>query len=124
MADNANLNETLAEIEIAIIVAQEKVQRGNDLEALLEDPKFIRVIQNGYLEGEAERLFSILTTPPGNRKDVLDTTHDKLSAIRHFKEYIGTPEYPGIIRREAEVAENAIEEQRQLKLRLTAPSED
>ena len=123
MAD-ANLQETLEEIERSIANEEAKIKRGEALERMVRTDDFQLVITEGYLEAEAERLFAILTTPPGNRKDVLDTTHDKLSALRHFKEYIGTETYPGIVRREAENAPDAIAQNIEYRGELTSPSED
>jgi len=124
MEDTSNLQTELQEIELAIAAEQEKIKRGEALERLLKNDDFKLVILDGYVEEEAQRLFGILTTPPGNRKDVLDTCHDKLASIRHFKEYIGTKEYPGNVRRAAESAEANIEEQEAYRREVTAQGDE
>lgn len=120
----ANLQNELAkelqDIDDAIADQNAKIKRGEALERLVKNKDFQSVIMEGYLAAEAGRLFEILTTPPGNRKDVLDTTHDKLSAVRHFKEYVGTESYPGIVRREAENAPDVIEEQEIYRKEVTS----
>lgn len=103
MAD-ANLKETLAGIDKSIAKYEKAIQRGKDLESLKTDPRFISVFVEGYLATEAERLFEMLTAVPAIRKETMETTHDKLEAVRHLKEYIGTDKYPGIVLREAENA--------------------
>jgi len=115
---NANLKEELQKIDESIERHEAAIKRSEDLESLKTDPRFINVIVNGYTEAEAKRLFSMLTAVPATRRETLETTHDKLEAIRHMKEYLGTATYPGIVAREAENAPDSIAADRIYRVEL------
>lgn len=117
----ANLNE-LQKITETIEKHNAAIQRGKDLESLKTDPKFISVIIEGYLDAEATRLFEILTSVPAIRKESMDVVRDKLDSIRDLKEYLGTPQYPGIVVREAENAPDRIREEELYRTELLKPT--
>lgn len=115
----ANLTE-LQQLDASTAQYEAALQRGKDLEELKKNPLFISVIMEGYLEAEAERLFDTLTMVPAIRRESLDNTQSKLEAVRHFKEYVGTATYPGIVMREAENAQSHIDENEMYRTALLA----
>ena len=120
MEDTSNLTTDLQLTDEAIAAEKRKIAKAEALDRLIDNPDFILVIQQGYLEDEANSLFDLLTSVPSQRREITESTLDKLNSIRHFKEYIGTSTYPGVVRRNAEVAPEIIVEQEQYRKQITA----
>jgi len=116
---NANLKE-LQDIDKSISRNEAAIKRGEALESLKTDPRYILVFTEGYLEAEAERLFETLTAVPAIRREGMENNMAKLEAVRHLKEYVGTPKYPGIVMREAENAPDQLEADRVYRTEVLA----
>ncbi len=86
----ANLQDELKQIDESIEELEQVKQFSEDLASLHEDERFQRVILQGYLETEAERLFKNLTTPMNMKRDMIENMMDKLGSIRDLKQYFGT----------------------------------
>ena len=90
MAKTNPLNEKLAEIDARIEELNNNIALAKALEELHENENFEKVILEGYLEKEAERLFGVLVEPSTLKRDVMENIQDKLTAIRNIKQYFGT----------------------------------
>ena len=101
MVDKTNLNETLAAIDAYIADKEAAIERGKALERLKTNKDFQSVIIEGYIDTEAKRLFAILTDPTGASPYSPEEIHLKLAAISHFKEYVGTATFTGLVESEA-----------------------
>ena len=85
------LQEELADIDARIKTLNDNVKAGKDLEEMHEDPRFVNVILEGYLEAEAKRIFGVLTDPSHHlKRDVMENLMDKLTSTRNIKQYFGT----------------------------------
>ena len=120
MEYDSNLTIELRAIDEAIEREEINKKRGEALEWLMNTEQFKLVITDGYLETEAKRCFDLLTSVPVPRHEVLEGLGERLNAIRYFKDYIGTPNYPGIVRRAAENADTVILEQQDYRKEVTA----
>jgi len=114
-----NLKTTLAEIDEYIEQEKVAIKRGKQLDALLKNENFIDVVIKGYLEEEAERLFKILTSPTVSAHQVGDIQL-KLEAINHFKRYIGTKDYLGMVHMRAKQAPENIQVNEDYRKQVTA----
>ena len=101
---SSNLKETLEAIDAAIARKKEAIKAGEALNRLMNNPDFKTVILDGYIEAEANKLFKILTDPSGTSPYTDDQVKLKLAAISHFRGYVGTEDFPGTIKIEAEQA--------------------
>ena len=119
MESNSNLTVELHAIDTAIEREEDKIKRGEALERLMNNEDFKSVILNGYIDAESKRLFELLTQVPVPRQEILQGFGERLDSIRYMKEYIGTPTYPGTIRREAENAPEVILENEQYRKEIT-----
>ena len=84
-----NVKEELKQIDEDIAYKQSQVDLAADIESLHKDERFKRVILEGYLEVEAERIFALLTTPMGWKRELNENLMDKLGSIRDIKEFFG-----------------------------------
>lgn len=89
MEETSNLKDELQRVDERTQELKDSIELAEAINRLHDNEDFNKVITNGYLEKEAERLFEVLTTPMSFKKEQLDTVMGKLSAIRDFKEYIG-----------------------------------
>ena len=89
MAIEANLNEELSNVDERIAELKKLKEFGEALERLHDNPDFQLVILDGYFEVEADRVFRVLTTPMNMRRDSVENTMDKLTAVRELKQYFG-----------------------------------
>lgn len=121
---NGNLKDTLKQIDEYIETQQEAIERGKMLERLMKNPDFIEVILNGYIEVEAQRLFTILTDPTGASPYTAEQIQHKLGSISDLKGYVGTKDYPGTIKIEAEQAPLNIAREEDERVRVTAAAND
>ena len=81
------LRASLEAIEESNAAAQIRIDRGNALTALIEDPNFKLVITDNYLEGEMNRLAGVITDPEEFSKEIRDQFHGMLDSIRDLKQY-------------------------------------
>lgn len=86
---NAQENATkVNEIEVSIDQANEIITLGDDIQKLLDNPIFKRVIVEGYFEKEPARLVGLLTdTSMDSDKDQKDL-HNDMIAISGFRRWI------------------------------------
>ena len=120
MDNKSNLAKTLEAIDETIAGYRDDIQRGKDLEYLMNEPRFKLLILEGYFKKEAERLFQILTDPTGASPDTNEEIQLKLAAISHFKSYVGTADHAGTIKIEAERAPLAIAREEEYRKEVTA----
>ena len=124
MDGKSNLAETLEAIDYSIGKFNEDIKRGKDLESLMNDPRFKSVILDGYFEKEAKRLFQILTDPTGASPDTTEEIQLKLAAISHFKSYVGTDNFAGTIKIDADRAPSLIIKEMNYRNEVTATYAD
>ena len=109
-----DIKQELIEVDEKIEEYTAQIELAEDIEALHKDERFQRVIMNGYLEAEAERLFYILTTPMNFKRDINENIMDKLGSIRDLKEWFG------VKLKEAVMAPDSLEEQVNYRKQVTA----
>jgi len=102
MSEELNINEKLQELDAKEELANYYVQRAKDYEKLLTRPEFKSVILEGYLEVEEQNVFDMLTSVFTNKDEVKESLHMRLEMIRAMKVYLGTNEYVGTIRLDAD----------------------
>jgi hypothetical protein len=89
METTSNLKEELAEIDAKLKEFEKSIEMGEALDRLHKNEDFALVIISGFFESEKERIADVLTTPTRIGKDIYEILMEKLSSIRHLKEYIG-----------------------------------
>ena len=85
--ENSTLKEQLKEIDDFIEEQKGYLEMAEAAGELENDPNFIKVVREGFLEAEAERIMGALVTPGSFDKGKLDILQEKMASIRHFKEY-------------------------------------
>jgi CheY-like chemotaxis protein len=86
-----NLKTELADIDSRVETLKKNIELGEALQKLHENEDFKKVILDGYMEDEAERIFKVLVDPSHNlKRDIMENLMDKLMAIRSIKQYFGT----------------------------------
>ncbi len=118
--DITNLKEDLEKIDNLIEEHKGKIERGKALDRLMKNEDFKAVILDGYFEAESQKLFKILTDPTGATPYTEETIRMKLASISDFKGYVGTGDYPGTIKIEAEAAPGIILREELYRNELTA----
>ena len=118
--DNSNLKIDLEQIDSVIEDNKKKIEKGKALDRLMKNPDFKEIILDGYFETEAKKLFHILTDPTGATPYTEETIRMKLASISDFKGYVGTEDYPGTIKVEAEQAPHNILREEQYRIEVTA----
>ena len=89
--EETTLENELNAIDTRIETLKENIELGKYLEELHEDKRFQKIILNGYLDKEANRIFGVLVDPSHQlKRDVMENLVDKLSSIRNLKQYFGT----------------------------------
>jgi len=83
------IKEELEHIDNKIAEHKDQIELAEAIERLHTNDDFKTVILDGYMETEAERIFSLLITPMGWKKEINDTLLEKIAAIRSLKEFIG-----------------------------------
>lgn len=101
---SSTLKETLEAIDHLIVRKKAAIRRGEGLARLKKDPAFVDVILNGYIKTEELRLFNILTDPSGASPHSNEEILSRLSSIMDLKRYIGTEDFPGTVKMEADNA--------------------
>jgi len=123
MDETSTLRATLKTIDAVIETQYEAIKRGEDLKILMNDSRFKRVILDGYIETEAKRLFDILTDPSGASAYTAAEIHLKLEAISHFKGYVGTADFAGTVKMDAESAPLKIMREENFRKEVTATAD-
>lgn len=121
--ETSNLKETLEAIDTVINKKKAVYSRGQDLQELMKDQRFINVVLDGYFKSEAAKLFTILTDPNDDslsNEEVLQ----RLEGINQFKRYVGTMGNPGTLMIEAMIAPDEIIREEQYRLEVTAMDGD
>ena len=122
--DTSTLNETLRAIDAVIADKRQAIERGKMLTRLKNNPDFVELFLNGYIEDEAKKLFAILTDPTGASPYSAEKIHLMLEAISHFKGYVGTDDYKGTIMIEAEQAPLDIAREEDYRKQVTAEADN
>jgi hypothetical protein len=119
MDESQLLSENLQAIESYIGEQRKLIEKGKALDRLMANPDFQLVVLNGYIEAEATKLFSMLTDPNGAKVD-RDELLLQLECINHFKGYVGTADYAGTVKQEAEMAPGNIHREEIERMEITA----
>ena len=120
MDDKSELDTELERIDNFIAEAKEAIEKGKALERLMCNEDFTNIIVDGYFESEARKLFDILIDPTGASPYSEEQINSMLAGISHFRGYIGTGQYPGTIRTEAERAPLDIIKEEEYRIQVTA----
>jgi len=118
--DKSNLEETLKRIDKYINEQERNIKRGEALERLMVNPDFKAIILDGYIDTEAKKLFKILTDPSGASPYTPEEIHLKLGTISHFRGYVGTSDFAGTVKIDAEQAPSNILREQVERSRVTA----
>ena len=118
--ENSNLKLDLEKIDKVISDSNEAIEKGKALDRLMKNADFKSIILDGYFETEAKKLFQILTDPTGATPYTEETILMKLASISDFKRYVGTEDYPGTIKIEADKAPHDILREEQYRIEMTA----
>jgi hypothetical protein len=87
--DEINLRkEKLAEIDASIEDIKSKIEFAEAIRRLQSNPDYIRVVEEGYLVGEGERISKCLLEPTYLKRDQIENMMEMMAAIRIFKTYI------------------------------------
>ena len=87
--DEINLRkEKLAEIDASIEDIKSKIEFAEAIKRLQSNPDYIKVIEEGYLVGEGERISKCLLEPTYLKRDQIENMMEMMSAIRIFKTFI------------------------------------
>ncbi len=84
-----DIKQELLETDEKISEKKAQIELAEAIERLHENEDFKLVVLDGYLEIEAERIFALLTTPMGWKRELNENLMDKLGSIRDLKEFIG-----------------------------------
>ena len=85
---NPQVEEELEFLNSRIAEEEYKAEQYKMLTEMYEDPKFKMLILEDYMEGEAERITSAITTPDGMKREHIQTAMDKLLGIRHLRTFL------------------------------------
>lgn len=88
LGDQVTLEEALSEIDDSIVEHEAKVKVAEAIARLKANPDYQLVIEEGYLETEAKRLFDNIVAITPLKRDQLENIVDMMNAIRHFKTFI------------------------------------
>jgi organic radical activating enzyme len=113
MDNVSNLKEQLKEIDDRIAELEKDIELGKALERLHENEDFKKVILEGYLEDEAERLFELMTTPMKFKREIMENIQEKLGSIRNLKEFFA------VKLQNAGFAKDQIEEEKEYRKDVT-----
>jgi hypothetical protein len=89
MTDNEK-KQQLAQIDAEIEYVNKLIRAAEDLEKLHQNDEFKNIILDGYLDKEAERIFSNLVEPTYMKRENLQNLIDKINSIRDLKTYFRT----------------------------------
>lgn len=118
--DPSNLQETLKKIDENIAAKKRDIEKAEALARLKERDDFQLVFMQGYIEEESKELFDILTDPSGMSPYPMEKVHLMLEAISHFKRYVGTSDYIGVVEQNAIYAKEEIPREEDYRKEVTA----
>ncbi len=88
MNTGVNTEQAENEIEISIEAARGAVQKKNDMNALIQDPKFDNLFTSGYMQEESSRLVSLLADDEWQTPERQKSIVDDMRAISSLRQYI------------------------------------
>lgn len=97
MSEILNIDEQIEIIDKDLEVLEWNIQRAKALDKLMGMEEFQLVMIEGYLEIEANRVFSLLTHPLTVKPDDTKSYLSQLDTIKNLSRYLGSPEYKGTI---------------------------
>jgi hypothetical protein len=106
--------EQIAEIDKSIEDIKSKIEFAEAINRLQSNPDYIKVVKEGYLDGESKRISECLTEPTYLKRDQIENMVDMLSAIRYFKTFIMYRE------NDASNGQEQIEELNELRISVNA----
>jgi len=98
MSEILNIDEEIENIDKNLEVLDWNIQRAKALDKLMGMEEFRLVMMEGYLEIEANRVFSLLTHPLTVKPDDKDSYLSQLDTIKNLSRYLGSPEYKGTVK--------------------------
>lgn len=102
MSDTLNIDEQIAQIDKDLEVLDWNIARGAALDRLLGNEDFKLVMLEGYMDIEAERVFSLLTHPLTVKPEDKSNYLSQLDTIKNLSRYLGNSTYKGTIKIVAE----------------------
>jgi hypothetical protein len=117
------LKDTLESIDAVIKNSNEHIEMGKALTRLKQNKDFVKVIEEGYLKDESDKLFKLLTDPRDDADIDDDDIRLRLKAINQFKGYVGTDTFKGTIMTKADAAPGVIAREELFRLEVTANAE-
>lgn len=120
MSDTLNIDKRIAEIDSAIEIQEWYIKRAQALERLKENEDFQLVILDGYINVEADRIYTLLLAPQTVKKEDKEIYLTQLDAIKSLVGYLGSDTYAGIATRLGQNAVQLIEDNLRLKQELLA----
>jgi len=92
MVQTNPVNEELDVLDTRIEEVKNSIKMHDALKAEYGSDSFKLLILNGYMEEEAVRLTSAITTPDGMKREHIQSAIDKLVSIRHLRAYLARVE--------------------------------
>jgi len=120
MDEASNLQQELRDIDIAIARFESHIEKGNALKRLKANKDFISLVELGYIESEAKKLFDILVDPSGASPYTDEQVLLKLATISDLRGYLGTDGHIGTIESAALAAPDAIDRERIYRQEITS----
>ena len=80
--------DELAEIDKSILEQKSKIEFAEAIKRLKLNPDYQLVIEQGYFEGEGERLTKNLLEPTYLKRDQIENIIEMTNAIRHTKTFL------------------------------------
>ena len=117
MSEELNIDEKLKEIDESNEQLQKSIDLYKDMQELVKDERFIRVVKEGYLDAYATELFTQLVSPKINEMNENIIMND-LMVIKGFNRYFGDVTQPGALANKANFAKNEIKANEAFKLEL------
>ncbi len=90
MDNTSTLKEELEYIDERVEELKYEIEVGAAIAELHDNPQFKLVIEDGYMEKEAQRILGVLTTPMNLKREKNEDLIAKLESIRHLREFFKT----------------------------------
>ena len=118
MSYNANLAESLSEIESVISEQEQNIATGNAFNYLLTLPEFKLIIGDGYLKYELDKSVNIVMNTLDPKSTEVSEALEKIASVNRLKEY-----FEGILS-EAAYAPGRIEQEQDFRKEYTAENSE
>jgi len=118
MSYNANLTDTLEQIETTVSEEEAKVILGNQLNYLLTLPEFKSIIGDGYLKYALNDAVTIITNTLDPKSQEVREALEKIASVNRLKEY-----FEGIMS-DAIYAPGRIEQEQDFRREYTAENSE